>query len=256
MKILNSTGQLGKPLGISAVLGAALVLSGNSALASISYMTAAGAHDSNGSVDASASFTVGNGTVTVTLTDLLENPISSGQALSGVEFTVSGATSMATLASSSGVTSTITPGSGAYTPGVLTSPLDHWSANNGANLATVGIGGGKPYDLIVGPDSAGSITGAGTYSNANNGFSQFNPYVLGSATFTVDISGVTSNSTLSGVVFEFGTTPETVASVAVPTPYSPVPEPGVAGVLVGCLNLLPLGVCLARRLNNKQTPKS
>jgi hypothetical protein len=260
MNNLNATGQLGKPLGISALLGAALVLSSNSTFASLTYMTPAGASvPSNGSVDASANITLGNGTVTVTLTDLLQNPTSSGQTLSGIEFTVSGATSMATLASSSGYESTINtangPLQGTYTPGTYASPLSHWGANNAVNLSTIGIVGHMPYDLIVGPDSAGSLTGLGKYSNANQGFGNFNPYVLGSATFVLNVSGVTPTSTLSGVVFDFGTQPAQVPAV-ISTSYSAVPEPGMAGVLVGCLNLLPLGACLVRRLHNKQTPKS
>ena len=256
MKSINTTGQLGRPLGITALLGAAMVLSGNSALASLTYQTGPGATDSNGSVDASAIITLGNGTVTVTLTDLLQNPVSSGQTLSGINFNISGASGSATLATATGYTTSIMSG-GSYTPSATAGNLAHWGATT-SNLSTIGIVGMMPYDLIVGPDNLGGFSGTsvsgGKYSAANNGFGNFNPYVLGSATFTIDISGVTSNSTLSEVNFEFGTQPETVPGV--PTTYSPVPEPGVAGVLVGCLNLLPLGACLVRRLNNKQTPKS
>lgn len=46
---------------------------------------------SDGSVDATATFTLGAGTLTIVLTDLLANPTSDGQLVSGVSFTASGA---------------------------------------------------------------------------------------------------------------------------------------------------------------------
>jgi hypothetical protein len=101
-------------------------------------------------------------------------------------------------------------------------------------LSTIGIVGHMPFDLIVGPDSAGGFTGAGLYSHANGGFDNFDPYVLGSATFTVDVAGVTSGSTLSAVTFEFGTVPEFVTGARV----SVVPEPATYGALAGASLLL------------------
>jgi hypothetical protein len=227
----------------TSLLMTAVAFSATSALGSM-YYTPVGATDSNGSVDASAQVTVGNGMVTITLNDLLQNPTSSGQTLSGLELNISGATGAATLASSSGFTSTINP-DGSYTSGVYQSPLGHWGADNSFNLSTIGIVGHQPYDLIVGPDSAGGFSGAGSYSAANNGFGNFNPYVLGSATFTVNIPGVTSGSSISGVEFEFGTQPETVAAVS----YSPVPEASsIYGAAPVALGLLPLGAAFLRKL--------
>ena len=227
----------------TSLLMTAVAFSATSALGSM-YYTPVGATDSNGSVDASAQVTVGNGMVTITLNDLLQNPTSSGQTLSGLELNISGATGAATLASSSGFTSTINP-DGSYTSGVYQSPLGHWGADNSFNLSTIGIVGHQPYDLIVGPDSAGGFSGAGSYSAANNGFGNFNPYVLGSATFTVNIPGVTSSSSISGVNFEFGTAPETVPAVS----YSPVPEAGsIYGAAPVALGLLPLSAAFLRKL--------
>jgi hypothetical protein len=240
---MKKSRQLCGSVTCTSLLMTAVAFSATSALGSM-YYTPVGATDSNGSVDASAQVIVGNGMVTITLNDLLQNPTSSGQTLSGLEINISGATGTATLAGSSGFTSTINPG-GTYTPGVYQNPLGHWGADNGVNLSTIGIVGHQPYDLIVGPDSAGGFSGAGTYSAANGGFGNFNPYVLGSATFTVDIPGVTSNSTVSGVDFEFGTRPETVPGVS----YSPVPEASsIYGAAPVALGLLPLGAAFLRKL--------
>ena len=48
----------------------------------------------------------------------------------------------------------------------------------------------------------------GLYSDANSGIIGHDPSVLGSATFTFTIPGVTSSSAISDVVFEFGTGPD------------------------------------------------
>jgi hypothetical protein len=244
---MKKSNQLCGSVTFTTLITTAVAFSASTALGSM-YYTPAGATDSNGAVDASAQVTVGNGMVTITLNDLLQNPTSSGQTLSGLEINVSGATGTATLASSSGFTSTINS-DGTYSAGVYTSPLGHWGADNSVNLSTIGIVGHQPYDLILGPDSAGGFSGVGTYSAANNGLGNFNPYVLGSATFTINIPGVTSGSSVSGVEFEFGTQPETVAAVS----YSPVPEAGsIYGAAPVALGLLPLGAAFLRKLRNRQ----
>ena len=235
--------QLGGAAALTALFGTIVSLAGSTAFGAM-YMTPAGSTDSNGSVDATASIVVGSGKVTVILTDLLENPTSSGQTLSGIDFTVFGQTGTATLASSSGNTSTINS-DGTYSAGVYTSTLGHWGADNSVNLSTIGIFGHKAYDLIVGPDNAGGFSGGGTYSAANGGFHNFDTYVLGSATFTVNVPGVTSASTLSGVTFEFGTDPEDLMGVI-------VPEPRFYGASAGAFALLPLWAGVLLGLRNKR----
>jgi hypothetical protein len=107
-----------------------------------------------------------------------------------------------------------------------------------------------PYDLIVGPDNADGFSNVGKYSAANGGFDNFNPYVLGSATFTVNVPGVTSGSTITGVSFEFGTKPDDVSAVIV----TAVPEPGNYGVSACALALMPLGAGLLRRITRRVPP--
>jgi hypothetical protein len=66
------------------------------------------------------------------------------------------------------------------------------------------------------------IPSGASFPNVNNGFDNFNPYIVGPATFTLALSGVTAATTISGVTFSFGTGPDTfIPGVPVPVP-SPV----------------------------------
>jgi hypothetical protein len=81
------------------------------------------------------------------------------------------------------------------------------------------------------------IAEGGIYTNLNNGFDNFNPYVIGPATFTLALSGVTANTTVTSATFSFGTGPDTFLSgtctsgcTSPPPPPPPpprvIPEPG------------------------------
>jgi hypothetical protein len=71
-----------------------------------------------------------------------------------------------------------------------------------------------------------SMTNGGTYTNVNNGFQNFDPYVIGPATFTLALSGVTANTTVTGATFSFGTGPDTfVGGTPGGSTTPPVPEP-------------------------------
>ncbi len=220
----------------------ALLSMGRLAQADMFEYAASGTPDSDGPGDATATVTTGAGSITVTLTDLQQNPRAAGQLISGISFDASGATGTSgSLSSSSGNTSTIAS-DGSYSTAVLTSPLTHWSASQSdtaIHLTT--LSGGMPNTMIIGPDSAGGFTGAGTYSNANASIINFNPNVLGSATFVISAPGVTSASTLSNVVFEFGTGPDGTL------PGSPVPEPKEVVALLSLFGLAGVGLIVGRR---------
>ena len=74
----------------------------------------------------------------------------------------------------------------------------------GSTITLEAIGGGQPDQMI-----APAIGNGGTYTNVNNGFRNFNPYVIGPAMFTLALSGVTTNTTITSAVFSFGTGPDT-----------------------------------------------
>jgi hypothetical protein len=195
----------------------------------------------DGPVDATAEFTLGNGTLKIVLTDLFQNPTSDGQLISGITFTVSGASGSSMLSSASGLVSSVdTTNGGTYTAGVA-STLPHWSLVSGGDLTT--LSGKKPNELIIGPDDHGGFDPAlGKYSNANSSISQHNPVVLGTGTFDLSIPGITDSSIISHVAIQFGTGPYSVDAM------SAVPEPSTLTVSALSILLVGLAAALRRRL--------
>jgi len=209
---------------------------------SFTFQTAAGATESGGNaVNASANVTTGAGTVTITLFNLLVNPTTVAQNISDFSFSLSGTTSLGSLGANSGQevnvasNGTFTLGSTVATGWIFSSP------SSGSYLLDVLAGGGAgPKHTIIGAPGVG-----GTYSNANGsiaGNDPHNPFLNQTATFTLNITGVTAATNVSNVVFSFGT----VSGDNVPGGgSSTVPEP-VSLSLVGG-GLLALGL-LRKRL--------
>src|SRR5262245_43268399 len=85
--------RLSRTVVVGAALAAALMASARAEAASITY-TGTGS-TSDGTVSGSAQFTTGAGVITIVLTNTLSPLsalVSAGQALSGIQFTLSGAT--------------------------------------------------------------------------------------------------------------------------------------------------------------------
>ena len=172
-----------------------------------------------GPVDATADFTLGNGTLHIVLTNLLQNPTSDAQLVAGVTFTVSGASGSGLLTSASGLDSSVNTKLGTYTAGVA-STLPHWSLLSTGDLST--LSGSKPNELIIGPDDHGGFDPLlGNYTHANSSISQHNPVVLGIGTFDLSMPGITGSSIISDVSIQFGTAGYSVGAIsAVPEPSS------------------------------------
>jgi len=188
---------------------------------------------SDGPLSASADFFTSAGQLQVTLTNTLAANVirSAGQALSDISFTLSNAPGTLGTASASGQLANVSS-TGVVTYTSSSNPT-RWLGAGGQGLFSISgntitmevVGGGQPSQMI-----APSIANGGTYGNVNNGFGGFGPYVTGSATFIIPLSGVTANTNISNVTFSFGTSPDTFLG-GTPPPI-PTPEPS-ALVLLG-----------------------
>jgi hypothetical protein len=191
----------------------------------------------DGAVHASATITAGAGTISISLTDLQANQISSGQTVSGLVFTISGITSVS-LNSATGPLLNVNDNG---TETSVAGSISHWGAGitsgTTVRMATVGqfASGGQPEYLIVGPTP-----------NQNNGFDNFNPYIDGTGTFTLNAAGVTSQSIISNVSFLFGTEKNTFSVAA--DPITAVPEASTWAMMI--LGFAGVGFMAYRRRSN------
>ena len=202
---------------ISLLFAIAAILPMHGTADTITFATPTGSTTSGGAVDAQAVVVTGAGTVTVTLSDLQMNPTDVAQLVSDFEFTLSNNNAMSgTIASSSGQEVSISSHSATLGSTVATG----WGLNNlgAGSFQLDALGYVGPQHLIIGP---------GPYTNANgsiDGNNAHNPFLNQSATFTLDIAGVTSSTDVSNAVFSFGTTGGINVDGSIPnTP--PVPEP-------------------------------
>ena len=201
----------------------------------VTFSTPTGATTIGGAVDASATFVTGPGTVTVTLNDLLANPGNVAQLISDLDFTLSNDAATGTLSSSSATQISISGHSGA----IGSTGATGWVLN--------GVSGGLQLDALGAPTTPSElIIGPGPYTNANgsiDGNKAHNPFLDGTAMFTVDVAGVTAATTVTGAVFSFGTTAG-INVTGTPSTTS-VPEPATLGLLA--LGLLGAGGMRMRR---------
>jgi len=157
--------------------------------------------------NATATFTTGTNSITVTLANLFVNPESVSQLVSDVFFTVSGtATGGGQQTANASMVNVAGNGTASFTSGTTT-----WLLSNVGNmfhLDVLGSGSSGPENLIIGPPGPG-----GTYSNANGsiaGNDPHNPFINQTVTFTLALAGVTAATTITDVAISFGTTPSTI----------------------------------------------
>ena len=154
--------------------------------------------------DATASFVVAAGSITVTINDLESNPTSDIQDVSDVEFQLSGVTTGGTLTSSSGTQLTVNS-DGTYTVG-STGTTNWLYSVSGGTFTLTNIGNAMAEQTIIGTSSAGNYT-SGTYSNANSSITNgvHAPFLENGASFVISNANITANTTVTSAILSFGT---------------------------------------------------
>ena len=215
---------------------------------------------SDGALGASAVFTTNTGFLSVTLSNTLASSVirSAGQTVSDLSFTLSNAPG--TLGATTAMGQLANIGAGGTVSNVLGSPV-RWLGQGapppggqgsfsivGNTITLEALGGGQPSQLL--------LPAGGPYTNANASITggQFSPFVVGPIAFTLALSGVTANTTITAATFSFGTGPDTLISV-VPggTPVvTAVPLPGTLPLFATGL----LGLWALRRKRKAASAKS
>jgi hypothetical protein len=203
----------------------------------------------NLTVSASATFTINtSGAIVLTLANTTPETETTNELLTGIDFTLSyNGKAITSLGYTSATATTVTVGNkGKITPGTSTNIMSSWGESQNGYVYGLNFLTGKKYAIIGPPDSK---TSPPSYDDATssiwNGNSALNPFSSDSATFDLQVKGVTITNpallTVTGVTFLFdtGCTYE-VTGKQTGSNISPVPEHGAAlvfglGLALACL---------------------
>jgi hypothetical protein len=203
------------------------------------FLTPSGSTDSKGDpVDAKAVFTTSNGSLHIELTNLLVNQKDVGQNISDISWHVASGLSSGSLTSSSGLERTVAKG-GTFKDGSVVST--GWKLTPGSTWELTGLDGAadSPAHTILGSPSGSK------YSNANGsiaGNGPHNPFLAGTVSFDISISGLTASDKIDTATFSFGTT----AGDDVQGRLDPAPEPSALLLLGGMFSGLGVFGCYRR----------
>ncbi len=166
-------------------------------------------------VDVQAVFTTSTDTVSIVVNNNIVDPVSVIQNLSDLGFELSTGQTSATLTSSLGVERTVYDNK-TYTPGG--SVATGWAVDNqfiDIRLHVLGTLVGPAHTIIGNPDPV-----TDTYANAGGSIAKtggpHNPFLFGPVSFTLNVPGVTDTSTVTRVLFSFGTSEGNNIFVPVP----------------------------------------
>jgi hypothetical protein len=232
-------------LGLAVLAASAFLVSPAPASANMVFQTPDGALNSNNNaVSASADFTVSAGQIVVTISNTLASSISAdNQTINGITFDITPTGGSVTGNTTGTGTYINIAGDGTFS----TVSSEPWGSNSTVKkgVETIEIssllasnGGGSPTIINT---QANYSSGNGSITNGNH-----DPFIQGSATFTIPVSGLLGTATISNVVFEFGTQAGNDVSVPTATPQAAVPEPST-GILASTAIALVLGYTWRRR---------
>lgn len=184
----------------------------------ITFGTPTGSKAGSQPVDAQAAITTGNGTITITLTNLQADPTSDIQSVASVSFGLSNnPTGSLSIASQSSVFRTISAGTKTFTD-VATTPATPTNWTVGFTAPAVTLAANLPTQTLIGGPS-----GDGKYDSANPSItnSNHNPFLGQTASFTLTAPGITAGTHITGLTFAFGTDASaSVTGIQVPEPSS------------------------------------
>jgi|SRR5215469_10936375 len=190
---------------LTLIITVLLGLSIGAQASNITYFTLPGAEDNAGeNVNAIATFTTGPNFIMIRLTNQQANPVSVGQNLSDLIFTVSGTLTGATIGSSSAPAITVDD-NGTFTSAGTVTP--GWALSSTSDTITLDLlaSAEAPKHTIIGPPAPSNEYMAANSSIANTG-GPHNPFIDQTAMWTINAPGVTSGTTIDAVTFSFGTT--------------------------------------------------
>jgi hypothetical protein len=202
------------------ILASATVLALSVAAQATTISFSASGSSSDGPLGARADFTTGGGFIDVTLTNTLtaSQIISAGQALSDISFTLSnapgtqGALTAAGQLGNLGAGGVVTDTSGSPVRFIGMGPAPPNGTGtftvSGSTILMEALGGGQPSQMI--------LPSAAAFPNTNASLFNFNPSTIGPASFVLDFSGVTANTTITSATFSFGTGPDHFITVPAP----------------------------------------
>ena len=169
-------------------------------------------------VSGSANFTLGVGTVTVQLTNLTALTLDAGELFTGIDFSFGGLTP--SLFSASGVQRNVDKDGGFVDSG---SPQNiSWSIESPSSGIYQLNFHDDATDSIIGPPTDGSYSGATGSIKGNKGH---NPFVAETATFVLNVPGLSLTSPVNVTTFRYGTTLQPATGNIIPLISTPVPEP-------------------------------